>query len=221
METLIILHGAIGAKDQFEKLADTLSSKYKVILHDFPGHGERVNEHLEFTIDNFVEDLDQLVSKHSEPIIFGYSMGGYVAIMHAAKYPGKIKSIITLGSKVNWTPEIAAKEVKMLNPDIIEQKVPKFAEALNKRHLGQWKLVLANTAVLMIELGEINPIQKLSKRDISCPIKMLLADEDEMVSREETNALASKLGATRNNIPNSKHPIEKVDLENLLKQIKA
>lgn len=219
METLIILHGAIGAKDQFTTLADKLNSRYKVVLHDFPGHGERVDENIGFTMDNFVEDLDNLVSQYEQPIVFGYSMGGYVAIMHAAMYPGKIKSIITLGSKVNWSPEIAAKEVKMLNVDIIEQKVPKFAEALNKRHSGHWKLVLSNTAELMIKLGENNPIQELSNQDLQCPIKMLLADADEMVSVEETDALAAKLGAERFSIPNSKHPIEKVDLENLIELI--
>lgn len=217
METLIILHGAIGAKDQFEKLADTLSSKYKVILHDFPGHGERVNEQLDFTIDNFVEDLDQLVSKHSEPIIFGYSMGGYVAIMHAAKYPGKIKSIFTLGSKVDWNPDTAKKESAMLNPEKIEEKVPKFAAILNQRHHGKWKDVLNKTKDLMNDLGQENSIQTLQMNDLNCSITMLLADQDEMVSKEETDALALKIGAKRFDIPNSKHPIEKVDLSELLK----
>lgn len=217
METLIILHGAVGAKDQFKKLADTLSSKYKIILHDFPGHGERVNEHLDFTIDNFVEDLDQLVSKHSDPIIFAYSMGGYVAIMHAAKYPGKIKSIFTLGSKVDWNPDIAKKESAMFNPEKIEEKVPKFATILNQRHKGQWKDVLTKTRDLMDDLGQENSIQTLQKHDLNCSINMLLADQDEMVSKEETDALALKIGAKRFDIPNSKHPIEKVDLDELVK----
>lgn len=217
METLIILHGAIGAKDQFRPLADKLSSRYNVVLHDFPGHGDRVDEDIDFSMDNFVEDLDKLVSQYEQPIVFGYSMGGYVAILHAARHPGKIKSIITLGSKVNWSPEIAKKESAMLNPDVIEQKIPKFAEILNKRHQGMWKEVLQKTKVMMFGLGEENKIQSTTANDLKCPLTMLLAENDEMVSKEETDALAKQLKASRANITNSNHPIEKVDLDELVK----
>ena len=47
----------------------------------------------------------------------GHSMGGYVALKLALKRPELVDRIITLGTKFNWTPEVAAKEVKMLNPD--------------------------------------------------------------------------------------------------------
>lgn len=52
--------------------------------------------------------------------------------------------------------------------------------------------------------------------------KMLLADNDEMVSKLETNHVADLLPhATFELLPNSKHPIEKVDIDALSGIIRA
>ena len=55
-------------------------------------------------------------------------MGGYVALQLANKHPKYVQKIITLGTKFAWDKETAAKEVKMLNPEKIEEKIPAFAK---------------------------------------------------------------------------------------------
>jgi pimeloyl-ACP methyl ester carboxylesterase len=51
-------------------------------------------------------------------------MGGYVALKTAVLHPGRIEAIVTLGTKFHWDPENASNEVRMLNPEKIEEKVP-------------------------------------------------------------------------------------------------
>jgi pimeloyl-ACP methyl ester carboxylesterase len=42
--------------------------------------------------------------------VFGYSMGGYVALHLAATSPARIRRVATLATKLVWTAEIAARE---------------------------------------------------------------------------------------------------------------
>ena len=122
---------------------------------NFEGHGGRPSDR-PYSIDAFSENLVSFIHEKelNQANIFGYSMGGYVALKTAQTRPDLINKIFTLGTKFNWSPESAAKEVKMLNPDKIEEKVPAFAKALQERHSpGDWKVVLRKTSEMMIDLG--------------------------------------------------------------------
>jgi len=81
MKNLLILHGAIGSKSQFNSLASLLNNQFNIHLLNFSGHGgEAFKEN--FNIPQFADDvLVYLEQQKVESIdIFGYSMGGYVAL---------------------------------------------------------------------------------------------------------------------------------------------
>lgn len=215
MRNLILLHGAIGASDQFLYLKDQLTSNFNVHLFDFIGHGQRSNENIDFSIENFASDLNYFIiqNKISKPYIFGYSMGGYVAIYYLLNFKNEVQKVFTLGTKFEWTLGIAYKEIKMLNPDIIEEKIPKFAEQLKKRH-GEinWKIVLHQTANMMLEMGNNNPltIENISKCQI--PILFSIGDRDKMVTFDETlNCFKNNSNSSFLVLPKTEHPIEKVN----------
>lgn len=215
MDKLLLLHGAIGAKDQLDGLKQQLSNNYNVYSLNFSGHGGEAFKE-SFSIKQFASDVLLFMEKHciEQTNVFGYSMGGYVALYLAKHYPTKIGKIVTLGTKFKWTPKIAAKEVKMLNADLIEAKVPAFAEALITRHTVEgWKDLMRNTAEMMIAMGEEPPLSLKDFENINHPGKIMLAENDEMVTKEETIAVVDALqNATFKTILNSKHPIEKVDI---------
>jgi esterase/lipase len=131
MKQLLVLHGALGAQQQFEELKTLLESQFTVHTLNFEGHGGRTSN-APFSMDLFVENVRDYLQENnlSSCSVFGYSMGGYVALKFAAKFPGTVNEIVTLGTKFGWSPEIALKETAMLNPEKIEEKVPKFAAAL-------------------------------------------------------------------------------------------
>lgn len=217
---ILLLHGAIGSADQLQPLADELkANEYDVRVFEFPGHGKRKLYGEKFSIESFAKDVMQWMDRNtmSQLEVFGYSMGGYVALYIAAKYPGYFTRITTLGTKFEWTPEIAARETKMLDAEKIELKVPAFANELEQRHaaLG-WKKVLELTADMMRSLGENNLLGEKEFSEISIPVTLLLGDGDKMVSREETEHAAKNIpGAKFEMLPATQHPIEKVDLLSL------
>lgn len=145
--------------------------------------------------------------------IFGYSMGGYVALHLASQHPKRVRKIITLATKFDWTPAGAERETKMLDPDKIEAKVPAFAQQLAERHApNDWKLLLRKTAAMMLELGQrpLLPPGVLSK--IENPCLICLGDADQMVSLAETTQAANALpNGQLHVLEQTPHPFEKVD----------
>jgi len=221
-KTLYILHGALGAAEQLKPLAELLSDNYNIITLDFEGHGLGEEVSRPYRMEYFAENVINLMNDNNidKCSIFGYSMGGYVGLYCAVKYPEKIESVITLGTKFYWTPENAASEIKKLNPDIIEQKIPVFAEILKKRHEKHtWRTLLEKTAEMMTDLGNNPTLTENDVREITAKLCIGVADKDNMVSVEETAQLAStneKAGFYV--LPHSLHPIEKVNNE-ILSQI--
>lgn len=217
MPAIILLHGAIGAADQLQPLADLLRQNgHDVHAPGFSGHGQAPFNPKGFSIDVFSEELRHYIlsNKLQTPAVFGYSMGGYVALHLAAANPGLLGPIATLATKFNWTPETAAKEAKMLDPDAILTKVPKFAEALQGRHGANWKELLAKTAGMMSDLGRNNILNHEALQKLGNPVMLGLGDSDTMVSLDETLHVKSQLkSGSLYMLPHTKHPLETVNVK--------
>ncbi|MBN8697209.1 MAG: alpha/beta fold hydrolase [Bacteroidetes bacterium] len=224
MEQLLLLHGAIGAKDQLEPLKLQLNSQFIVHNINFSGHGSEALPQ-QFSIEQFAKDVITYLDKHAiqRVNIFGYSMGGYVALYLAKHYPERVKKAMTLATKFLWTAEIAQKEVKMLNPEVIAEKLPAFAKTLESRHQpNDWKVVLQKTAAMMLKLGEQNTLSLTDYSSIDQPVMISIGDKDSMVTLEETIAVYRQLkNAQFMVLPNTQHPIEKVDINRLSAEIRS
>jgi esterase/lipase len=224
MQHILLLHGAIGAKDQLKPLADELASGYTIHLLNFAGHGGEQMPEAEFSISLFTQQvLDYLDNRNIERVcLFGYSMGGYVAMHLASLYPGRISKLITLATKFHWDEQISAREVKMLDPVKIEEKVPAFASELRERHQPvAWQTVLDKTAALLLSLGKENVLKAEDIVSIKLPVLLLLGDRDKMVSLEETVTVFKQLPDGRMALlPGTPHPIEQVLVKRLAFEIR-
>ena len=224
MQHLLLLHGAIGSKAQFEPLVQKLKDKYTIHTLNFSGHGDADMPEL-FSIERFADEVSAYLSKNNIASIniFGYSMGGYVALYLAKTSPEKVNRIFTLATKFSWTPDIAARETKMLNADKISEKIPAFAQELEKRHQpNDWKIVLRRTADMMIGLGTQSPLQTADYSSITVPVRIAIGDKDTMVTLEETIEVYRALpNASLSVLPNTQHPIDKVPVQQLANEIQS
>ena len=222
-QPLILLHGALGSSKQFKELEKALSGDFYVHKIDFDGHGGKALE-VEFSIARFRDNLLDYLEENeiSQAQIFGYSMGGYVALSAALKKPEAIGKIITLGTKFDWSAEAAAQEVKMLNPEKVEDKIPVFAEKLKDEHAPQdWKVLMTKTAEMMINMGNGARLMEDDFTKIQHEVKLGWASLDHMVTREETEKIAQLLPhANMEVIEGVKHLLESVDVEVLVNFIK-
>lgn len=215
MKDLVLLHGALGHPDQFNSLAESLKKEFNVHTLLFSGHGLQEKSEA-FKVPDLVEQLNDLILNKglNQPLVFGYSLGGYVALCHAIKYPNRISSILTLATKFKWSEEIAQQEIQYLNPSIIEEKVPKYAQQLATIHgTENWKDLLFHTAEMMVDIGRSLFLNEQSLSTIEIPVQVMVGDQDKMVSIEETQwAFKHLKERSMVVLPKTIHPFEKVEL---------
>lgn len=224
MPDLLLLHGALGAASTLQPLRQALPAEYRPHTLDFRGHGGAPMPDEPFSIALFAEDVLRYLDRHQlrQVDIFGYSMGGYVALYLALHHPGRVRRIFALATKFAWSPEAAAHETNMLQPEKVQEKVPDFAATLAQRHLpNNWQEVMRRTAAMMRQLGADPPLTQEALSRIAIPVQVAVGDRDAMVSMHETTWAYGHLPrASLLVVPDTPHPLEKVSLARLLHEIK-
>lgn len=224
MDHLLLIHGALGSKDQFEILAKKLNNDFIIHTFNLTAHGGNVIPSNTLSIELFANDILNYMQQQNieRTNIFGYSMGGYAGMYLAKHNPEKVNKLATLASKFYWDESIAAKEVKMLDAATIEAKVPAFAEQLQKRHApADWKMLLQKTAEMMMNLGKNNALKQTDYTTITTPSLIMIGDRDKMVSLDETVAVYKNLShAQMCMLPNTPHPFEQVNIDLLACMLK-
>lgn len=225
MQEILLLHGAIGSKDQLIDLENNLKDSFSVHRINFSGHGDSPANTQPFSIPLFASEVISYLDENEIETInfFGYSMGGYVAMYLAIHHPTRINKIITLATKFKWDETVASKEIKMLQPEKMKELLPAFASSLQKRHMpNDWKTVLRKTSAMLTEMGKNNPIKPEEFIDIHNQTLLMLGDKDKMVTLDETLKIYKNLPhAQLAVLPNTAHPIEMVNMESLVNELKT
>lgn len=212
---LLLLHGALGSKNQFGPLVKLLKTDFETYAINFSGHGNHPHIPDRFTLSLFTQDILDFLDQgaHKAIHIFGYSMGGYVALNLAKGHGGRIGKVMTLATKFDWDPESAAREQKMLDADKIEEKVPAFAQILKDRHTSMgWKPVLEKTAGMMQGLGNGHALDAGDLNSIHTPVMVLLGTKDRMVTKDESIRAAGALAQGQfKPLADAEHPLEKIN----------
>lgn len=105
-QPVILLHGFMQDGRSWENVAQELSSRFFLLLPDFPGHGATISpyEAEEFSLSAHANVVDMLVEAlkqgafgaclQEKPVVIGYSMGGRIAAQYAVDHPQKLKAVI-------------------------------------------------------------------------------------------------------------------------------
>ena len=217
MQNLILLHGALGSQQRFDVLKNLLSNSFNVHTLNFSGHGGKPLPDDKLSIPLFAEELKQFITTNNlaPAHIFGYSMGGYIALYLAHEQPALINNIATLATKFAWSPASAQAEAQMLNPEKMEEKIPAFAQQLKTIHQPtDWKLLVNAIAGMMLDLGNALALTDEMFKHIQQKVLLMVGDNDKMVSIAETEHVYTLLPISAFEIlENTPHPFEKVNAE--------
>lgn len=223
MKNIVLLHAALGMSEDLELLAKALAKQgYQIHQMNFSGHGGTEFSD-SFGIQRFSLELENFILANNikNSIVFGYSLGGYVALYTAFRTHGIISKIITLGTKFDWSAETLTKELRMLNPELMLEKVPAFAETLLKKHGLRWKELVIKTAQMMQEINDKDFLNSDALKKIDTPVMLGLADRDQMVNITETLAVFKTLQkSSMCMLPDSIHQIESIDADVLSQMIR-
>ncbi|NUM44400.1 MAG: alpha/beta fold hydrolase [Anaerolineales bacterium] len=216
---LLLLHGALGTHEQFDKLTQACINEFDFHRLTFEGHGDQAPVHAQFRIEHFVANVIAYLDDHalSQVDIFGYSMGGYVALTLAATHPDRVRRVFTLGTELVWTPARTDRDVKMLDADKIAAKVPAFAQTLELRHPAYgWRNVLGATVEMLYDLGTTPRLTEMQFRALPHRVRLGVGDQDVTAGVEDTLEVFPWLKNGELQVfPATPHPFERVDVEML------
>ena len=222
MPPIILLHGALGAASSLLPLQAALAPLAEVYTLDFSGHGEAIWPESGLSMEIFEKDILRLIDENNLTAahLFGYSMGGFVALRLAAIAPQCVLSVTTLATKMDWTEEACAKEASMLNADVLEAKVPKFVAALSAAHPATgWRKLVEGTQKMIGGMSRYR-FGNATLAAIQHPVRLMVGDRDKMVTMEETIAAYHALrNASLAVLPGTPHPLDAADAGLLAKLV--
>src|SRR5688500_4552664 len=93
---MILLHGGLGSGEMFGPNLLALGENHRVINVDLQGHGRTADIDRPIDIRLMADDIAALIDHLGldKPDVVGYSLGGGVAFMTAAKYPEKVGKLV-------------------------------------------------------------------------------------------------------------------------------
>lgn len=100
---LVLLHGFLESSTIWNTIASQLSSHYRIVTIDLPGHGRSETIEGIHSMKLMAEVVHEVLNhlKINKVTIVGHSMGGYVALAFAENQPTMLSRLILLNS----TPE--------------------------------------------------------------------------------------------------------------------
>ena len=96
---IVLLHGTRLSRAVWTPQLEALNDEFRVIALDLPGHGERVAER--FSLDGAVEIVATAIrgaAAEGSAVVVGLSLGGYVAMTLAARYPEIVRGLVIAGA---------------------------------------------------------------------------------------------------------------------------
>lgn len=97
---LLLLHG--GGLDSallsYGTIMSTLGEEYRVITPDLPGYGESEKPEAPYTLEWYLEFLDDLIKVlgFKQINLGGLSLGGGIALGYSLKHPEKVKNLVLI-----------------------------------------------------------------------------------------------------------------------------
>jgi pimeloyl-ACP methyl ester carboxylesterase len=105
---LVCVHGGAAHGHWFDFVASGFTPDHHVIALDQRGHGDSAwAEPPSYAYEDYAADLDKVAAKLDlrDFSLIGHSMGGMVALVYAATYPGRMKKLVIVDTSINLSEE--------------------------------------------------------------------------------------------------------------------
>ncbi len=214
-KVILLIHGYLESIESWEMIIPSLKKNYRVIALDVPGHGVSEVKGEIHTTEFLADTINGLLEKLNIPsaTLMGHSMGGYIAIAFARKYPSKVDNLIMHHSTPDDdTPEKRenrAREIEVIRSgrkELLSTINPgkSFAKK-NRKALSDLILEISEQVMMtedegiiallngMMERGDGNDIiEALSNR-----VMFIFGRDDEFMPAEYSQTLAERHTKTK------------------------
>ncbi|MCF8330835.1 MAG: alpha/beta fold hydrolase [Bacteroidales bacterium] len=141
---LVLLHGFMESSEMWHPFLPSLVKDFSVVMIDLPGHGKSYNLGSIHSMEAMAETVKSVLNKESisKCTMTGHSMGGYVGLAFAKKYPTNLNGLVLLHSHPDEDSEEARKNrdktidiIKKDKKDFISTFIPSLYFEINRKPL--------------------------------------------------------------------------------------
>jgi 3-oxoadipate enol-lactonase len=202
----VLLHPFPFDRRYFAETARQIAGRARTIVPDCRGFGESELGG-DFSITDLADDLAAILDhlRVERAVIAGLSMGGYVALAFAAKYPRRLLGLVLSDTRAGAdSPETRAnrdKDIEFVRNQggtaFIERQLPKLVSAAASetlraevKRLGDQK---ADAIVAALQALRDRPDRRAELAHIICPTLVLVGTDDVMTPPAEAAAMATAI----------------------------
>ena len=179
-EPLVLLHGGLGAGEQFAPILPVFKPHRRVITADLAGHGRTPDPGRPLRAERLADDVKELIDEIPGPVdLMGYSLGGMTALRTAIQYPDAVKKLVLVSVAARRDgsfPEVVA-NMDAMQPEIAEpmKQSPVYAQYVRIAPNPQdWELLVARTC----EFLKVDYDWTKELAELQMPVLLVYADAD-------------------------------------------
>lgn len=225
-ETIVFAHGLLWSGRMFEPQINVLKERYRCVTFDFRGQGQSAVTKEGYDMDTLTADAAALIQAlNCAPCHFvGLSMGGFVGMRLAIRYPQLLKSLILLETSADPESPENARRYRLLNfiarwfgLNLVAEPVMKIMfgekflndparaalrEEWRRRLVSNHRIGITRAVIGVIERQGV--YEQLDK--IGLPTLILVGDQDVATPRAKAERIRERIpGATLRVIPGAGH----------------
>lgn len=196
-EPLILLHGGTGLSQMWQPHIRSLASHFRVITPDSRGHGRTNNPTGAFGYRTMADDVVAFIQALGlkKPLIFGYSLGGQIALEIGMHYPNLAKALVVGATSYKFSKVylnslkvfFSFEEPGVVNFDMLQESDPDLVQFWKSVHSwtddpDYWKTLLRQMSEMWLKPPDY---AAEDLQNIAEPTLILMGDRDGMVPLEE------------------------------------
>jgi 3-oxoadipate enol-lactonase len=202
---IVLLHGYCGSSSYWEKVLPMVAEVGMLVVPDLRGHGSSTApKGSVYEMTDMADDLAMLleVIGEEQAIVVGHSLGGYVTLAFAERYPNKLRAYGLVHSTAMADAEAAkanrdraAETIKTQGiGTFVEGLVPKLFAPAHVETMGEQveaaKAIGRGTApeaAIATAMGmKLRPDRSAVLRDATVPVLLVAGEEDNVVPPDRT-----------------------------------
>lgn len=210
-QAIVFIHGFPFDHTLWDEVIAELEDRYYCISYDIRGFGASVVGTGQYTMECYVDDLEQVISALGvvDPIICGFSMGGYIALRANEKFKNRFKALILANTKPASDNDEAklkrAAAISSIDKDGAAPFVDNFFSAAfsesyrtkEAQKLEKMKTKILGFSPIGVKGGILAMISRTdtsqSLQSIDVPTLLITGDDDKIISPEIMKKMSNEI----------------------------
>lgn len=196
---ILLIHGFCESKNVWNKTAEALSADFRVICPDLNGFGESPPPTENMQLSDYAEQIYLLIKKLglTKVALVGHSLGGYVSLAFAAKYPDAVAGLCMFHSTAfaDADDKKLKRNAAMDNiranggEDYVRVLIPNLFSLKNQEHFGKQidemieeaKKITANSLVAALSAMQNRTDKTQLLKEAQFPVFFIVGKDDSFV----------------------------------------